>query len=68
MTDTVEIVDARELAQRWSVPESWVRNHSRQGFANDPIPHAKLGRYTRYEWGSPQLTAWWRRRTSGKSK
>jgi hypothetical protein len=66
MTDTVEIVDARELAQRWSVPESWVRNHSRQGFANDPLPCVKLGRYTRYEWGSQQLAAWWARRRSGK--
>jgi len=68
MTNAFEIVDARELARRWSVPESWVRNHSRHGFANDPIPYVKLGRYTRYEWTSPQLTDWWSRRRCGKNE
>jgi hypothetical protein len=66
MTDTaeitVEVIDARELARHWKVPESWVRNHTRQGFVADPIPHKKLGRYTRFEWGSPKLKAWWERR------
>jgi hypothetical protein len=66
MTATVEIIDARELARRWNVPETWVRNNTRRGFANDPIPCVKLGRYTRFELGSQQLTAWWERRRSGR--
>jgi hypothetical protein len=26
------------------------------------LPHVKLGRHVRYDWGSPQLAAWWSRR------
>jgi len=57
-----EVIDAAELAQRWRVSRKWVFNHSRPGYANDPIPHVKLGRHVRYDWGSPQLAAWWSRR------
>ena len=26
---TIEVIDAKELAARWRVPESWVRSYSR---------------------------------------
>jgi hypothetical protein len=57
-----ESIDAVELAKRWNLPESWVRNHTRDGYTDDPIPHRKLGRYVRYDWGSPELMGWWDRR------
>jgi alkyl sulfatase BDS1-like metallo-beta-lactamase superfamily hydrolase len=57
-----EIIDARELAKRWQVPQTWIRNWTREGYANDPIPHVKLGRYVRFEWGSRLLADWWEKR------
>jgi hypothetical protein len=61
-----EVIDSEELAKRWSVPESWVRDQVRSR-AQDPIPHVRLGKYIRFEWGSPELDAWWaRRRTPTK--
>jgi len=33
-----EIIDARELSKRWQVPQTWIRNWTREGYANDPIP------------------------------
>jgi hypothetical protein len=54
-----ELIDAVELATRWRVPESWVRNHTRARTPKDErIPCIRLGRYVRFEWGSPQLTEW----------
>jgi excisionase family DNA binding protein len=38
------LLTAPEVAELLSVPESWVREHTRSG----RIPHVKLGRYTRY--------------------
>jgi hypothetical protein len=58
-----EVIDSVELAKRWSVPESWVREQTRSRAA-DPLPHVRLGRYVRFEWGSPRLTKWWERRRS----
>jgi hypothetical protein len=49
---SVEIIDSEELAKRWSVPESWVRDQVRRR-AQDPLPHVRLGKYIRFEWGSP---------------
>lgn len=57
-----EIIDCHELARRWSLPESWVRGHVRDGVA-DPIPHVRFGRYVRFRWGSPELNSWLERRT-----
>lgn len=37
-----EKIDSAELARRWGVSESWVRNHTRRG-CKDMIPHRKLG-------------------------
>ena len=54
-----EIIDSAELATRWRVPESWIRNHTRSRTPReDRIPCLRLGRYVRFEWGSPQLAEW----------
>ena len=37
---TIEVLDAKELAARWRVPESWVRSYSRARCPKDErIPH-----------------------------
>ena len=57
--DRLELIDSAELAARWRVPESWVRNHTRERTPKeDRIPCIRLGRYVRFEWGSPRLTEW----------
>jgi len=56
-----EVVDSEELARRWCLPESWIREQTRSR-AVDPIPHVRLGRYVRFEWNSPELLQWWNRR------
>jgi hypothetical protein len=56
-----EIIDSEELAKRWGVPETWVRDQVRRR-ALDPIPHVRLGKYIRFEWGSEPLNDWWARR------
>lgn len=38
------LLTAREVADLLSVPEGWVREHTR----NDHLPHVTLGRYKRY--------------------
>jgi hypothetical protein len=53
-----EVIDSRELARRWAVPESWIREQTRSRAVN-PIPHVRLGRYVRFEWWSPELERWW---------
>jgi hypothetical protein len=58
-----EVLTAKDLAARWRVPESWVREQTRSRCA-DPIPHVRLGRYVRFSWNSPELAAWWKRRQS----
>ena len=57
-----ELIDAPELAKRWNLPVTWIRNHTRSGYTNDPIPHLQLGRYVRFEWNSPALNTWLVRR------
>jgi hypothetical protein len=57
---SIEIMDSAGLAKRWSVPETWVRDQVRSR-AQDPIPHVRLGKYIRFEWGSPELNDWWAR-------
>jgi hypothetical protein len=55
----VELIDSAELASRWHVPESWIRNHTRVRTPKDErIPCVRLGRYVRFEWGSPRLDSW----------
>jgi excisionase family DNA binding protein len=49
---TDRLLNAREVADRLGVAESWVREHTRAG----NIPHLELGRWVRYEW--PAVAAW----------
>lgn len=43
---------AKEVAERLSLPESWVREATRDG----RLPHLQLGRYRRYRW--TEIEAW----------
>ena len=55
----LELIDAEELATRWRVPESWIRNRTRARTPREErIPCLRLGRYVRFEWGSASLTDW----------
>jgi len=55
----VEVIDSAELAARWHVPPSWIRNRTRARTPKEErIPCVRLGRYVRFEWGSPQLVGW----------
>ena len=56
-----EFIDCGELARRWDVPVTWIRDQVRQR-AEDPLPHVNLGKYVRFLWGSPELQAWIERR------
>jgi len=56
-----EIMNSAELASRWNVPESWIRDQVRSR-SEDPIPCVRLGRYVRFEWGSEALNKWFSRR------
>ena len=42
---TDRLLDAKEIAERLGVPESWVRESARSG----AIPHLLLGRYVRFD-------------------
>ena len=46
------LLTASEVADRLSVPESWVRQETREG----RMPHLELGRYRRYD--SDAVVAW----------
>jgi excisionase family DNA binding protein len=39
------LLDAKAVADRLGVPESWVRESARSG----AIPHVRLGRYVRFD-------------------
>jgi hypothetical protein len=52
-----EIIDAQELANRWCLPVTWIREFSRSR-SSDPLPCVRFNRYVRYEWNSPALLAW----------
>lgn len=57
--DAPELIDSGQLAERWRVPESWIRSRTRERTPREKrIPHVKLGRYIRFEWGSPRLAEW----------
>jgi hypothetical protein len=58
---TYEIIDSWELAKRWCLPETWIREQVRARAA-DPLPHLKFGKYVRFRWGSPELEGWAQRR------
>ena len=59
-----EYVDCKQLASRWNLPESWVRDQVRRR-SEDPLPHVRFGKYVRFRWGSPELEAWAERRIVG---
>jgi hypothetical protein len=63
---TLEFINSEELARRWNLPESWVRDQVRRRSA-DPLPHIRFGKYVRYRWGSLELEAWAERRIVGLS-
>src|ERR1700733_13150234 len=56
-----EFIDSTELARRWNVPVSWVRDQVRSR-AVDPLPHINFGKYVRFLWHSPDLEDWVARR------
>ncbi len=56
-----EFIDCPELAKRWKLPESWIREQVRKR-SDDPIPHVRFGKYVRFRWGSPELDGWAERR------
>ena len=57
----IEFIDTQELSRRLNVPKTWVEDQCRTRCA-DKIPHFKLGKYTRFAWGSQPLTDWLNRR------
>jgi hypothetical protein len=57
-----EVIDTKELAKRWNVPKSWIAEQVRER-ATDKLPHVRMGRYVRFQWQSPELTAWLKRHT-----
>ena len=63
-----ELLTPAELAERLKVPVTWVREQTRsRALDGDVVPHLRLGRYIRFQWGSPELEAWLKRRTYSKS-
>jgi len=63
-----EFIDCPELAKRWKLPESWIREQVRSR-ASDPIPHIRFGKYVRFRWGSVELDQWAEKRIiSGRNR
>jgi hypothetical protein len=56
-----KLIDSRELATRWALPETWIRERVRAR-CEDPLPHVRFGKYVRFRWGSPELIGWAERR------
>jgi excisionase family DNA binding protein len=54
------LLTAGEVADRLSVPESWVRRETREG----RFPHLELGRYKRYDW--PAVLEWLEQQRAGQ--
>jgi hypothetical protein len=53
------LIDAPELASKWRVPVSWVRDRTRSRTPREHrIPCIRLGRYVRFKWPSAELDAW----------
>jgi hypothetical protein len=59
-----QFITSEQLAERWSLPPSWVREQVRSRAA-DPLPHVRFGKYVRFRWGSPELEQWAERRIIG---
>jgi hypothetical protein len=56
-----EFLDCKQLAERWNVPETWIRERVRRR-SQDPLPHVRFGKYVRFRWGAPELEDWAERR------
>lgn len=56
-----EFLDCKQLAERWNVPETWIRERVRRRSA-DPLPHVRFGKYVRFRWGATELEEWAQRR------
>jgi excisionase family DNA binding protein len=54
------LLNAAEVAERLSVPETWVRAETRAG----RMPHLALGRYRRYDWQA--VIAWLEEQRAGQ--
>jgi excisionase family DNA binding protein len=54
------LLDAKEVARRLNVPETWVRAETRAG----RMPHLELGRYRRYDWDA--VIAWLETQRAGQ--
>src|SRR5215813_8686983 len=61
-----EFIDSKQIAVRWNLPESWIREQVRSR-STDPIPHIRFGKYVRFRWGSPELEHWAERRIVASS-
>lgn len=44
-----ELITAKELAKRLNVQVSWIYRRTRLG--QEAIPHVKMGKYVRFDWG-----------------
>jgi hypothetical protein len=64
---TLEVIDVDELARRWNLPASWIREQTRSRAA-DPLPCIRFGKYVRFRWQSPELEQWLSRRTRNGRK
>jgi hypothetical protein len=62
-----ELLDSVQFAKKLNVPVSWARDHTRSRVPeSEQIPHVRLGRYVRFEWGSPALDRWLEEHRKGK--
>jgi hypothetical protein len=60
-----QLVTLKVLAERWSLPLSWLHHSTRNG-AVDPLPIVRLGRYCRVDLADPALAQWLNRRRVGR--
>jgi hypothetical protein len=59
--DVPQLVSLEELAERWHLPLTWLREACRSRCA-DPLPVYRCGRYVRVFIGDPALLDWLNRR------
>jgi hypothetical protein len=52
-----EFIDSRELAARWAVPETWIRERVRTR-CEDPLPHLHFSEYGGFRLVSPEVEGW----------
>jgi hypothetical protein len=67
-THIPELVTLEQLAERWQLPLSWLRENCRSRCA-DPLPVYRCGRYVRVDLSDSALAQWLnRRRVAGRMK